>query len=201
MTRMLRWTATVMLLAWALTGCHPKTPLPPPQPAPTAAERLAAAKKALAKNDCDRAWPDLTAAVRLKPDLAEAQLLRGICAFKRRDVATGQAALSRAMAADPTSPRPYEALGVALYGLDRRTEAQKALDTAVTKGSTNPRTFYYLGNLAMFAGNCPSALAAYRRATTLDAGFRPAAAEREAARRACARGVAPRPAETAVPAR
>jgi len=71
----------------------------------------------------------------------------------------------------------------------------------VAKGSTNPRTFYYLGNLAMFAGDCRSAFADYRRATVLDAGFRPAAIEFEAARRACAHGVAPRPAGTAASAR
>jgi len=200
MARMLRMAATVAVLALALAGCHPKTP-PPASPAASAAERLAAAKAALAQDDCDRAWPDLAEAVRLQPGLAEAQLLRGICAFKRHDAATGREALSRAMAADPASPRPYEALGVALYGLDRRDEARKALDTAVAKGSTNPRTFYYLGNLAMFAGDCRSAFADYRRATVLDADFRPAAIEFEAARRACAHGVAPRPAGTAASAR
>jgi len=195
MPRVVRLAATVVVLAVVLAGCHPKTP-PPAQPEPTVAERLAAARTALAAGDCARARPELAEAVRLAPGSAEAQLLLGICAFKLQDPKAGQAALSRAMAADPASPRPYEALGIALYGLDRRDAAKNALDTAVAKGSTNPRTFYYLGNLAMFAGDCRAAFTAYRRAMVLDASFTPAQTEFDAARLACAHGVAPRPVAT-----
>lgn len=188
--------APVVVLVLLLCGCHPQTP-PVPKPEPTAAERLSAAKAALATGDCDRARPELDAAVGLRPDMFEAQVLRGICAFKGHDPKTGEAALSRAMTIDPGSPLPYEALGIALYGLDRRAQAQQALDTAVAKGSKDPRISYYLGNLAMFAGDCRTAFTDYRRATVLDPSFQPAQVEFEAARRACAKGIVPKPVEAA----
>ena len=96
MPRVVRLAATVVVLAVVLAGCHPKTP-PPAQPEPTVAERLAAARTALAAGDCARARPELAEAVRLAPGSAEAQLLLGICAFKLQDPKAGQAALSRAM--------------------------------------------------------------------------------------------------------
>lgn len=185
--------AVVLVLAVVCGGCHPKTP-PAPKPEPSAAERLSAAKAALANGDCDRARPDLDAAVKARPELFEAQVLRGICAFKQHDPQTGEQALSLAMKADPSSPLPYEALGIALYGLDRREAAKQALDTAVSKGSKDPRISYYLGNLAMFAGDCRAAFTAYRRATVLDPAFLPAQTEFDAARRACAKGIVPKPA-------
>jgi Tfp pilus assembly protein PilF len=177
--------AVLVVALGALAGCQARTP-PPAPPRPSAAERLATAKTALAAGDIKRAETELAEAVRLEPNLAEAQVFLGLCAYKDNDPQRGEAALRRAMAAAPDSPLPHEALGIAEYGRDRRAEARTALETAVAKGSTNPRTYYYLGNLDMFAGDCPGALAAYQRATVLDPSFTPARTELDGARMYCA---------------
>jgi Flp pilus assembly protein TadD len=181
----LRFFAVLAAAFALLAGCQPKTPPPAPAP-PSAAERLATAKTALAAGDAGRAQSELAEAVRLDPNLAEAQVYLGIFAYKNNDPQRGEAALRRAMAAAPDSPLAYEALGIAEYGRDRRPEARAALETAEAKGSADPRTYYYLGNLALLAGDCRAGLTAYRRAMALDPSFTPARTEYEAAWGYCA---------------
>lgn len=185
MPRVFRFMAVILALLLVLAACQPKTP--PPVPQATAAERLAAGKKALAAGNCEAALPELAEAVRQRPGLFEAQLYLGICAYKENDPVRGAAALKQAMLADPNSPRPFEALGIAEYTRKHHAEATQALETAVSKGSKNPRTYYYLGNLAMRDGHCHAAFDAYRRAMSLDASFTAARTEFDAARSYCAK--------------
>lgn len=195
--------AAAVLLVMMLAGCQKKTPLPPPVPVPSAAERLAAGQKAFAAGDCAKALPALAEAVRLEPEAAEAHFLLGLCAARQNDPDRAETELSRAAAADPKNPRPLEALGILQYTRDRRDAAGKSFEAAVARGSTNAQVAYYQGNLAMFAGDCPAALLAYRRAMTLDASFAPALAEYRAARLACAKAetktAKPVPAQPAKP--
>lgn len=184
MPRVLREVAILTLAVWALAGCQAKTP-PPAPPGPTAAERLEAAKKDLAAGQTEQAVAALTEAVRQDPKLAEAHVLLGLCAFTAKDPVKGEASLRRAIQVAPDAPLGYEALGIALYAAHRRDEAKAALETAVAKGSTNARAYYYLGNLAMFAGECRQAFDAYRRAVALDPSFQAARTEFDAAQMYC----------------
>lgn len=185
----LAWVVLAPLsLVLALAGCQkqPSSPLVVPS-APSASERLAAGRQAFAAGDCARALPALTEAAELAPQSAEAHLYLGLCAARQNDLGRAETELGRAAAADPKDPRPLEALGLLQYGRDRRDEAKRTLAEAAARGSTNAQTFYYQGNLAMFAGDCREALADYRRAMALDPSYAPAAAEYRAARVACAR--------------
>ena len=187
MRDLLRTAALVAVMVFALAGCQPKTP-PPAASAPplTPAERLDAAKAALTAGDAAKALPELTDLARHDPKSAEIQLLLGVCAYKLGDADRGEAALRRVMALTPDSPRPYEALGIAEYLRKRPAEARSALETAVAKGSTNPRTYYYLGNLALATGDCHNGIESYRQALALDATFTPARTEYESAWHYCA---------------
>jgi len=182
------WTV-VLLLALSLMGCQKKVAVQPSPvaPAPTPAERLEAGKKAFVAGDCAKAMPALEEATRLLPDAADGFLYLGLCAALQKHSEQAETALGRAASLDPQNPRPVEALGILHYADGKRDAAKASLNQAVALNSVNPQVFYYLGNLAMFAGDCPSALVDYRRALLLDASFAPAIAEYKAAIAACAK--------------
>jgi tetratricopeptide (TPR) repeat protein len=189
-------------LALALAACQ-KQPSPPPvaatpPAAPAAAKRLEAGKKAAAAGDCRNAMADLEAAARQDAKSVEARLYLGICAAKDGDLGRAETVLTEAASLDTADPRPLEALGVALYAAGRRDAAGERLAAAVRRGSKSAQVQYYLGNLAMAAGDCREGLAAYRRAMILDPGYAPAVTEYKNARVACARAETP-PAPPAEP--
>lgn len=187
---------TLVLALWCLAasfgGCAKKAlPPAPAAPAPSAAERLAAGKKAFSAGKYKAALPDLAAAARQDPDMAEAHFYLGLCAAKTGDAARAATELSRAAATDAADPRPLEALGILQYGAGERQAARTSLDAAIGRGSKNAQAFYYRANLAMTAGDCRHALAAYRQAMLLDPAFAAAGVEYQSARMACARAETP----------
>jgi Tfp pilus assembly protein PilF len=193
---------TIPLLTLALAGCQKQTPLPPAAPTPTVSERLATGKKAFAAGNCAAAVPALSEAAGFTPEPAEAHLYLGLCAARQNEPDRAEQELRRAAALDAKDPHPLEALGILHYTLDRREAAKASLAEAVDRGSANAQVAYYQGNLAMFAGDCPAAMLAYRRAMVLDASFAPAVAEYQSARVACAKAEqasAPKPAPKPVP--
>ncbi|MHC1711956.1 MAG: tetratricopeptide repeat protein [Solidesulfovibrio sp.] len=193
---------TIPLLVLALAGCQKQTPLPPAAPTPTVSERLEVGKKAFAAGNCAAAVPALREAAGFTPEPAEAHLYLGLCAARQNEPDRAELELRRAAALDSKDPRPLEALGILLYALDRRDAAKASLAEAVARGSANAQVAYYQGNLAMFAGDCPAAMLAYRRAMILDASFAPAVAEYQSARVACAKAEqasAPKPAPSPPP--
>jgi Tfp pilus assembly protein PilF len=191
--------AAILLVVLSLFGCQKKA-LPPAPPAPAVSDRLEVGKKAFAAGDCTTALPALAEAVREQPGSAEAYFLLGLCAGRQHEAGRAEEALRRAAALDPKDPRPLEALGILQYEAGRRAEAGESLAAAAARGSAKAQVAYYQGNLAMFAGDCPAALLAYRRAMTLDASFVPAQAEYQAARVACAKAEARTAAPASTPA-
>ncbi|UJX41478.1 tetratricopeptide repeat protein [Desulfovibrio sp. JY] len=186
----------LVLALWCLAvsfgGCARKAPTPvPAAPVPSAAERLATGKKAFSAGKYKAALPDLAAAARQDPGLAEAHFYLGLCAAKTGDAARAVTELSRAAATDAADPRPLEALGILQYGAGERQAARTSLDAAIDRGSKNAQAFYYRANLAMTAGDCRHALAAYRQAMRLDPAFAAAGVEYQSARMACARAETP----------
>ncbi len=191
MLRSFRFRALVLLAGLLLAGCQARTPSSPPvPPAPSAVERLDAGRKAFAAGDCAKAGPALAEAARLAPESAEARFLSGLCAARQNEAERAEKELRLAAALDTSSPKPLEALGILQYTLGRREAARETFAEAASRGSSNAQVAYYQGNLAMFAGDCPAALLAYRRAMTLDASFGAAQTEYQAARVACARAEA-----------
>jgi Tfp pilus assembly protein PilF len=187
MSRLFLAWAVTLLVALTLVGCQKKTPLPEPVPTPSASERLEVGKKAFAAGNCTSATSAFSEAAGLTPEPAEAHLYLGLCAARQNEPDRAERELRRAAALDPKDPRPLEALGILQYSLGRRDAAKDALTEAVARGSANAQVAYYQGNLAMFAGDCPAAVLAYRRAMTLDPTFAPATVEYQAARVACAK--------------
>ncbi|MFU2210720.1 tetratricopeptide repeat protein [Solidesulfovibrio sp. C21] len=187
---------TLVLALWCLAasfgGCARKAPTPvPAASAPSAAERLAAGKKAFSAGKYKVALPYLAAAAKQAPDMAEAHFYLGLCVAKTGDAARAATELSRAAAVDAADPRPLEALGILQYGAGERQAARNSLDAAIGRGSKNAQAFYYRANLAMTAGDCRHALAAYRQAMLLDPAFAAAGVEYQSARMACARAETP----------
>lgn len=186
---------SVWCLVLSLGACARKVVSPPAAPAaapaPSAASRLEAGKKAFAADGCAKALPALTEAVRLDPSLAEVHLYLGLCEARKGEVGRGRAELTEAARLDPTDPRPLEALGILYYGSGDHTAAASTLDAAIGRGSKNAQVFYYQGNLAMLAGDCRHALHHYRQAMVLEPSFAAAAVEYQSARMACARAEMP----------
>ncbi|EFL52472.1 TPR repeat-containing protein [Solidesulfovibrio fructosivorans JJ]] len=187
---------SLVLALWFLAACfggcaRKALPPAPVAPLPSAAERLAAGKKAFAAGKFQAALPDLAAAAGQAPDLAEAHFYLGLCAAKTGDAKRAATELSRAAAADAADPRPLEALGILQYEAGRRQAALASLDAAIGRGSKSAQVYYYRANLAMATGDCRHALAAYRRAMLLDPSFAAAGVEYQSARMACARAETP----------
>ncbi|WP_300154760.1 tetratricopeptide repeat protein [Solidesulfovibrio sp.] len=195
-----RFALVAAALALVLCGCQ-KQPSSAPvgttaavPAAPAAASRLEAGKRAAAAGDCAKAMDELAEAARLDDGSVEARLYLGLCAAKTGDLARAENALGEAAARDPNDPRPLEALGIALYAAGRRDAAGQRLAEAVRRGSRSAQVQYYLGNLAMIAGDCREGLTAYRKAMILDPSYAPAVTEYKNARVSCARAETP-PAE------
>ena len=159
--------------------------------APMAVSRLEAGKRAVAAGDCAKAIAELAEAVRLDDGSVEARLYLGLCAARTGDLARAETVLGEAAARAPNDPRPLEALGIALYAAGRRDAAGDRLTEAARRGSKSAQVQYYLGNLAMIAGDCREGLAAYRKAMILDPSYAPAVTEYKNARVACARAETP----------
>ncbi len=187
MPRLPLLAATLLLVAAALAGCQNSVPPPPPPPPPTAAECLETGKKALQAGDAAKARQSLKEAVRLDPRSAEAFLYLGLAAAGQHDPEQAEAAFSRATVLSPDAPRPLEALGILQYEQKRYDLARQTLNRAGERNSPNPQVYYYLGNIAMFEGNCPAAFDAYRKAMAKDPDYAPAVQEYHAAVNACAK--------------
>jgi cytochrome c-type biogenesis protein CcmH/NrfG len=175
-----------LLTLMPLAACQKHVP-PPSQPQPTPAQRLETARQAVVAGNCAQTLTTLDELVGQLPQSAEAFLLLGLCAAKQNVPERAETALSKAASLEPDNPRPLEALGILRYTQARFPAAKDALTQAANRNSANPQTYYYLGNLAMQTGNCPDALANYRKAMAKDPAFSDAFKEYRAAATACAK--------------
>lgn len=183
----------ILLALLSLAGCQKQTPPPAVPPAPSPAERLDALRQKVAAGQCAAALPALADLTRQTPDSSEAFLLLGLCAARESDPERAEIALARAATLAAGNPKPLEALGILRYGRNQPAAAKEALGKAAALQSANPQTYYYLGNLAMLAGDCPTALDNYRKAMTKDPAYGDAFKEYRAAATACAQTAPARP--------
>ena len=162
------------LLLMGLAACQPQTVTVTAVPQASAQDYYAAGIRAFGAEDYNQAATQFDAAIRLAPGMADAYWYLGMCYAKMGMARRAEETYKSGLAVAPGHMRLHEALGLLSYDLNDYPQARRELSQAAALGSAHPQVFTYLGNLAMFDGDCPSALANYRRALSIDPGFLPA---------------------------
>ncbi|CAB1062092.1 hypothetical protein D1BOALGB6SA_6868 [Olavius sp. associated proteobacterium Delta 1] len=127
--------------------------------------------------EVDRAQRALEVAVELDPDydptalnIAEAQalILLGRKAFKRKQYLKSEILFQNALADRPGSEEAYFGLGLALWQLKKFAAAQSAFQQVVTINSENHQAFEYLGKIYAVRNNLAQAVASVKKSLELN---------------------------------
>jgi tetratricopeptide (TPR) repeat protein len=118
-----------------------------------------------ARGDFERAVDLYDAALRLKPDFAEAEYQKGVALVSLRRPAEAEAALRRAAAIKKDWPQPQAALGLLLARDGRGAEAEPFLRRAVELDPKNAQSLAALAQIRARAGASDDALKFISRAT------------------------------------
>lgn len=162
------------LLFMGLAACQPQTVTVTAVPQASAQDYYAAGIRAFGAEDYNQAATQFDAAIRLAPGMADAYWYLGMSYAKMGMARRAEETYKSGLAVAPGHMRLHEALGLLSYDMNDYPQARRELSQAAALGSAHPQVFTDLGNLAMFDGDCPSALANYRRALSIDPGFLPA---------------------------
>lgn len=180
-----------LLLFVGLTGCQQQPVAVMPMPEASARDYFDAGMRAFSAGDYNQAASQFDGAIRLAPGMADAYWYLGMCYAKMGMAGRAADTYRSGLAVAPGHMGMHEALGLLSYAMNDYPQARRELGQAAALGSTNPQVYTYLGNLAMMDGDCPTALANYRRALAIDPGFQPARQEMASAQGRC-RASAPR---------
>lgn len=130
------------------------------QPAYEATEK---AVKALNAKDADGALKFADEAIRIQPKDGYAWELRGHALEMKKDSAKAQQAYTTAISKNPDYFSHYLARGVLLYSTGKKSEAKPDLKKSYDLLPTNTAS-YYLGEMALSAGDSQQALGYYQQA-------------------------------------
>lgn len=184
----------IFVLLLGLAGC--KREAPAPTLPPSAQEYFDAGLRFFGAEQYPQAQANFEAAAAAGPGMVEAHFYLGLCYARQNMPLRAEGAFLAALRLAPNHVMAREALGVLYYSMGDYSRSKRELEQARALFSTNPQTFFYLGNIYASENDCPAALAAYKRALELDSSYLPARQEMEAAKRRCAKG----PAKAAAPA-
>ncbi len=174
MSRNLAPLVAVCLLVMGLAACQPRVTAEPAAPAASAQDYYAAGVRAFGAEDYNQAATQFDAAIRLAPGMADAYWYLGTCYAKMGMARRADETFKAGLAVAPGHMRLHEALGVLSYDTGDFAQARRELAQAAALGSASPQVFAYLGHLALADGDCPAAVAHYRRALALDPAYVPA---------------------------
>jgi tetratricopeptide (TPR) repeat protein len=128
---------------------------------------IAAGDASLAANQSFQALEAYSGAAALKPDSMLAHLKRGMAYKSRGDLQNAVRDLRRAVALDPSAPRPLELLGDVNLALGRYERAAATYEQYLQLDDRSPTVLHKQG-LALYRGGSPDkAIAPLERATAL----------------------------------
>ena len=191
----MRHAATLLMGLLALVGLagraagQPGPPFAPPvsHPNPAVQEQMQRGNNALSRGRWEAAVEAYARALRIDPQLVEAQTNMGMAYYFHRKIPAAVSALQRALDLQPDRVDAAHSLGLALYDQGDLDGAIAAFRRATR---LNAQAYYNLGNALERRGDREGAREAYRR--YLEA--TPASDETAALRQALESGTTPTPA-------
>ncbi len=110
-------------------------------------------------------------ALALEPDLAAAHMIKGHLAMTTHQMHDAVRQLERAIELDPSEPRPYHWLGIALANSGFLEQSREALSTAVELEPDHANANGYLGLVHLLLGDYDTALRHFERQDQLGNDF------------------------------